>query len=348
MKRKSPYDLTRLIKKSTVATVIAFLVFIIGELTTTSFQAHEEFIPASDHSIELYSNQTGDNLANLYVSTINNAQESVSFVIYAMTDPRIITALKEKSEADVPVYIVCDAKASKGLAQQLPKATIVKRVGTALTHQKILVVDKKHILLGSANMTGDSLNVHGNLVMAFDHPVLADLLTQKAFSMDDEGNSTPLLQPKAMAGEQNLELWILPDDQRAVRRLIELIRSAQKTIKVAMFTWTRTDLTQELIDANKRGVHVEAVIDRYSGKGASAKVVKMLGNAGIPVRLSTGQGLLHHKFAYIDDSLLVNGSANWTVSAFKYNDDCFIVTYPLTDRQKSKMDRLWAKIQKES
>jgi cardiolipin synthase A/B len=346
-KKKSVNQLTKLFKKSTITVVMAFLAFVIAELTT-SIQFHEKVIPFSDQSIELYSNQAGDNLAELYVDTINNAKESVSFVIYAMTDPRIIEALKQKSETNVPVRIVCDAKASKGLSKQLPHATIVKRVGEALMHQKILVVDNKQILLGSANMTGESLNVHGNLILAFEHPVLADALTKKAQSMDDEGSSTPLLHTNTFAADQNLELWILPDDNNAVRRLIELIQSAQKTIKVAMFTWTRTDLTQELIEAAKRGVQVEAVVDRYSGKGASAKVVKMLGDAGIPVKLSTGQGLLHHKFAYIDDNILINGSANWTISAFKYNDDCFVVMYPLTENQKSKMDFLWARIQKES
>ena len=76
--------------------------------------------------------------------------------------------------------------------------------------------------------------------------------------------------------------------------------------------------------------------------------MQILGKAGIPIRLKTGQGLLHHKFAYIDDTILVNGSANWTQQAFKSNDDFFVVIYPLTSEQQKKMDQLWDVIQHES
>ncbi len=347
MAKKSGNPYSKLIKKSTIGSVIALLLFFIVELATTIHHENRP-IPYSEHAVELYSNQTGDDLTDLYVSAINSAKESVVMVIYAMTDPHIIAALRQKSEEGIEVFIVCDAKASQGLARQLPKSTVIKRVGDGLTHQKILLIDNHEVILGSANMTWESLNVHGNLIMALIHPELAAELTKKIRSMDDEGHSTPLLQKKAVAGDQTIELWVLPDDSTAVPRLIELIKSAKKTIKVAMFTWTRIDLTEELIHAHKRGIQVEAVIDRNSGKGASAKIVKKLSSAGIPVKLSTGQGLLHHKFAYIDESILVNGSANWTLNAFRANDDVFMVIYPLSSIQQSKMNTLWTRITNES
>ena len=327
--------------------MIAFLLFTSIELAN-SFTTAEKRLPSSDQSIELYANQTGDNLTELYLSAINSAQESISLVIYSLNDLKIIDALKQQSEWGISVYIVCDAKASKKVAQQIPEATVVKRVGEGLTHQKILVIDNNQILLGSANMTSDSLNVHGNLVLGLHHPALAKVLSLKAQSMDDEGNSAKVLHSLTSCCNQNLELWLLPDDTEAIKRLTELLRSARKTIKVAMFTWTRWDLTQELIDASHRGVRVETVIDRSSGKGASSKIVKMLDQAGISVRLSTGQGLLHHKFAYIDGDILINGSANWTQAAFKSNDDCFTVVYPMTKEQKTKMNKLWKTISKQS
>lgn len=141
---------------------------------------------------------------------------------------------------------------------------------------------------------------------------------------------------------------MLPDDPQALKRIKSLINSAKKTVNIAMFTWTRKDLTQELIDAADRDVRVMAVIDNYSGKGASAKIVNMLKNARIPVSLSTGKGLMHHKFAYIDREILINGSANWTRNAFTNNDDCFIVLSPLTKAQQNKLDALWSHLQRTS
>ncbi|MBS4163980.1 Uncharacterized protein PRO82_001289 [Candidatus Protochlamydia amoebophila] len=359
-KQTTPIFKLSKLKKSSISSLLALLVFAIYQFLSDEKQviapSHNQeiayttpaSIPVTSDTIQFYSNQTEDDLTQLYLSTIQNAKQSITFSIYSLMNPEVIQAINQKVDEGISVHIVCDAKASVGISRKIPKASIVKRISAGLMHQKILIVDKEKILLGSANMTTDSLNVHGNLVFAFEHPSLGQALFEKTLSMDEEGNSKKLMHCQAQLGQQNLELWILPDDQQAVNRILQLIQSAKKTIKVAMFTWTRSDLTQELIQAAKRGVKVEVVIDRYSGKGASAKVVNSLANAGIPIRLSIGQGLLHHKFAYIDEDTLINGSANWTQSAFKVNDDCFVVLTSLLPQQKMKMNQLWIAINKKS
>jgi cardiolipin synthase A/B len=304
---------------------------------------------ASYHDVQLYSNQTQNDLTQLYISTIRSAQQSIYMVIYSLTDQTVVQTLKEKSQEGIPVYIVCDAQASKGIGRLAgPHVTIIRRAGKGLTHQKILIVDEKILLIGSANLTGDSLREHGNLVATLENESLAQALVQKIKTMDEDGNFTPLAHQEAKVGSQTVELWVLPDDKGAANRVKTLLRSAKKSIRVAMFTWTRTDFTQGLIQAAKRGVKVETVIDRYSGKGASAKIVKMLAQAGIFVGLSTSKGLLHHKFAYIDENILINGSTNWTTSAFTKNDDCFLIIYPLTQPQQKQLNALWKVIQNES
>jgi cardiolipin synthase A/B len=348
-KKRLVAPFSRLIKKSSTTALLALLVLTLYQLIGHFHVPQPTTLPSSEVPLEMYSNQTHDNLTQLYLDAINHAKQSIVLAIYALTDHQIIEALQRKSEAGLPVYIVSDAKASKGLSRQIPKATIIRRLSEGLMHQKILVIDGHQILLGSANLTPSSLTVHGNLVFGIDHPAFAEALTTRIKSMDEDGAvESPLTHQEALIGSQHVELWILPDDPTAIQRMIELFRSAKKTIKVAMFTWTRVDFAQELIEAAKRGVRVEAVIDRYSGKGASSKIVRMLEKAGISVGLSTGQGLLHHKFVYIDDQILVNGSANWTNSAFKTNDDYFVVVYPLTPHQQEKMNQLWQVIRSQS
>lgn len=305
-------------------------------------------LPGSNIPIELYSNQTQDDLTHIFQHAIESSKNSITLIIYALTDPQIIRALQSKSESGVKVYIVCDAQASPDISHRIPRATIVQKHGKGLMHQKILIVDDKQIWIGSANLTTSSLSVHNNLVIGIENPALAEALIKRAKSMDEEGHYSPLLHREAMIADQNVELWVLPDDPQAVGRLIDLFRLAKKTIKVAMFTWTRNDFTQELIEAAKRGVNVEVILDRYSGKGASAKTARLLEEHGIPVRLSTGNKLMHHKFAYIDDSILVNGSANWTHAAFKENDDLFIIIFPLTLSQQAKMNKVWNLLIKDS
>lgn len=345
MRKKKPKPfLKQFLKKSSLGGIILLLLTSIFTLSESFQETPPIVLPGSGHPVELYSNQANDNLSQIYLTAITSAKESIHMVIYSLLDKQIIAALQNKCNEGIKVHLVCDAKASLGISRKLAGPTIIKRISQGLMHQKVLIIDQKKILLGSANMTHDSLSLHGNLVMAFENPALAKLLIAKAESMDEEGNHTPLLHQRIHGGGQDIELWELPEDQQAVNRVIELLRSAKKTIQVAMYTWTRQDFTQEIINAANRGVKVEVVIDRYSGKGASAKIVSMLQKGGIPVHLNTGQGLLHYKFAYIDDEILINGSTNWTAAAFKDNDDYFLIIHPTTEQQKNKMRQLWKNI----
>lgn len=324
--------------------------------SSTAIYAGKDLVLEKTHSVftfetpvELYSNQANDKLDLLYLDAIGQAKESIFIVIYSLIDGRVIEALNERVEKGVPVYIVCDAKACPGINRKIPDATVIRRIGNGLVHQKILVIDKEKILLGSANFTYSSLNTHGNLVVALKNRQTAETLIRRIQEMGEEQLPlTPLVETIPHERGQEMELWLLPNEKAGVHKMISLLRAAKKSIKVAMFTWTRKDYTEELIAAKKRGVKVDVVIDRYSGKGASGKIVKMLEKNGIPPKFNTGKGLLHHKFAYIDDSILINGSANWTESAFKLNDDYFLVIPSLNADQKSKMNVLWETIQKQS
>ena len=107
-------------------------------------------------------------------------------------------------------------------------------------------------------------------------------------------------------------------------------------------------LSHALIDAHKRGVDVDVVIDNDSAKQTSRKVFLQLKREGVPVSLSARAGLLHHKLLIVDDEMLVTGSANWTKAAFTSNDDNISFIYPLTQDQKKMLQALWEQIKKES
>lgn len=341
-------SINSLLKNSSLSAIIGLLLLTFFKFIEPLVDTQHTTLPSSDSPVQLYSNQTKADLSQLFITAINQANQSINLVIYSLMDQQVLNALHRKCQEGIPVYIVCDAKASRGISQNLPKAQIVRRAGKGLTHQKILVIDEKLVLAGSANMTSDSLRLHGNLVGAIHNPELAKKITAKIQSMNEDGYFIPFKSMETLEKGQHLKFYMLPDDVTASKKVVELLRSAKKTIKIAMFTWTRKDFAEELIDAKERGVKVEVVMDRYCGSGAGKSIVRLLQSSGVSTRLSTGQGLLHHKFAYIDDEILINGSANWTKNAFKLNDDCFFVLSPLTEQQKGLMDQLWNAIQAES
>ena len=108
-----------------------------------------------------------------------------------------------------------------------------------------------------------------------------------------------------------------------------------------MYTWTRYDLANDVISAKRRGVEVEVKLDRQMAGGASLPVYELLIKNGVTVSLNSGPELLHYKMAWIDEEVLINGSANWTKNAFTVNDDVFMLIYPLTSEQNKKLWRLW-------
>ena len=208
-------------------------------------------------------------------------------------------------------------------------------------HQKIVVIDKSLVFLGTANLTQYSLQMHDNLLIGLYSPKIAKFLVDKTpFS--------PSHMTTFVAG-QKIDLWILPDAKNyALDHLVKLLRQAKQKIFVAMFTFTHPTLMQELIEAKKRGVSVEVAIDRTSSKGASKETIKTLKEHFIPVRTSIGMQFLHHKFLLVDEKHLVLGSANWTKSAFYKNRDCFLILHDLKKEQKSFMKNLIEKVQLDS
>lgn len=325
------------------------VVLVLAFIFSQSERLAEARLPQDGHPPELFANQTRDDLRQVILSGIQEAKQSILLIIYTLTDDKVIQSLRKKSEEGIDVWVICDAKASPHAASKLgSKVRIVKRFATGLMHQKILIVDEQRAWIGSANMTGESLRVHGNLIMAIYSPHLAAAVIKKAKCMKASASERSFSHCNFGVGGQKLELWFFPDDPNGVQRLIQLIRSAEKTVRVAMFTWTRNDLASAVIEASLRGVNTEVVIDRHSGLGSSAGIVKVLCEGRIPVRLSQGNALLHHKFLYIDGKTLVNGSANWTKAAFTKNDDCFIILHDLTEEQRVLLDRLWEVIVAES
>lgn len=299
-------------------------------------------------SVKLFANQNNEDLEGLIVNKITSATESILIMIYSFTDEPILRNLNKKASEGVKVDVICDAKACPHLQKKLhPKIHLIKRFTKGLMHLKILVIDHKDILIGSANFTKDSFKAHSNLILGMTSPELASHLHAKAESFDATGKSALFPHQNFTIENQQIEMWFPSDEPQAVHKIKELIRSAKKTIKVAMFTWTRFDVAKEIIEAKSRGVKVEVALDRTSARGASAKVAMLLETGKIPTGVNKGPGLLHHKFMLIDDTILVNGSANWTKAAFTENDDCFVVIHKLNDSQKLLMKSLWEKVQED-
>ncbi|CCB86754.1 putative uncharacterized protein [Parachlamydia acanthamoebae UV-7] len=306
-------------------------------------------LPEPGQNVKIYANQVRDDLQLTFCTAISQAKKSIVLIIYSLQDQKILHALQKKANEGVRVKIFCDVGVRNSIMYQLgPHVEMVKIESKKLMHQKILLIDEEQIWIGSSNMTTDSLRMYGNLVVGMVHPEFAGLILRKVDEFSPNAHRKAIPKQTFAVGKQRVEFWFLPDNPEADKHLIQLINQAQKDIRIAMYTWTHRELALAVIHAFKRGVHVEVVIDAKAGKGAGAAIVKLLKQEKIPASLSLPGPMLHHKFAYIDHKILVNGSTNWTKGAFADNDDCFMVIYDLSVEQQAKMDALWDVIVLES
>lgn len=318
--------------------IISFYFWLADAVTTVE-------LPDNSTPLKFYSTELRDDLTLAYTDAISKANESVTLIIYTLTETQIFNALKAKSEEGCSVKVICDAKTSMDVEKRLGrKVKVLKRFTPGLMHQKILIVDGHTTWIGSANMTQGSLRHYGNLVTAIHSKAIATLALAKANSFTPDDRMMLLPHHTFSVANQKVELSFLPDDTFAVERLKSLLQSAKKTVRIAMFTFTHLGLAQEIIKTKKRGVKVEVVVDSNNAIGCGAKVFDLLERNGVSIKRSRGNVLMHHKFMYLDEHTLVNGSANWTISAFDKNDDCFFILHPLDEEQRQFMNRLWKTI----
>ncbi|MBB64575.1 MAG: hypothetical protein CMO81_05880 [Waddliaceae bacterium] len=301
-------------------------------------------LPTEERPIVFYSSEIRTDLRLTFQKAIEKAQKSILLCTYTIGDVDIIRSLRHKAEQGVEIQVVSDRKASGDAPKLLgEKIRCVLKSDQGLMHRKILIIDNQLVFIGSANLSTDSLRVQNNLVSGIYSPDLAHYLNDALFRPT---SSSSYFSQKIAT--QQIEVFLLPQNTQAEDRVLELLSTAKKTLRVAMFTWTNPKITQAVCAAKARGVDVEVLLDRQSSQKTSAKVAEALKDHGIPVFLNRHSQLLHHKFAVIDDETLILGSANWTRAAFEKNAECFFVLSPLEERQKTCLDKLWKTTRLES
>ena len=114
--------------------------------------------------------------------------------------------------------------------------------------------------------------------------------------------------------------------------IIKEISKATKTIDIAMYYLTSREIAQELVKAKDRNVKVRIVLDKDQETSKYSKS-RYLIKRGFDVKYDTGPGLMHNKFAIIDNKVLITGSFNWTPTADQKNEENLLI---MTDKELIK------------
>jgi phosphatidylserine/phosphatidylglycerophosphate/cardiolipin synthase-like enzyme len=111
--------------------------------------------------------------------------------------------------------------------------------------------------------------------------------------------------------------------------------------------------TTNWVQARKRGLSVQVVIDRDFDTGNERSKGKFLEAQKVAVRRVAGikahpaekdAGLMHQKFAILDRTAVLTGSYNWTHAADRLNDENLLFfrdAGPLAEEYRRVFQRLW-------
>lgn len=122
-----------------------------------------------------------------------------------------------------------------------------------------------------------------------------------------------------------------------------MLRTCKKTLDIAIFTLTNDKIFYAIEEAHNRGVTVRVIADDECCK-MSGSDVSRLAAIGIPCKTDNAIRFhMHHKFAVIDNSVVITGSFNWTSQAVKFNQEN-ILFYECPDIAKQytqEYEKLW-------
>ena len=123
---------------------------------------------------------------------------------------------------------------------------------------------------------------------------------------------------------EEIKVFFNKDCEKA---LIEEIASAQKSIHVAIYSFTRFNIANALARAAKKGVEVKVIWDKsqLNSSEYGPKIFEILKSGKVQVHLSDKKSKMHHKFTIIDSQKVINGSFNYTTSATNFNDENLVV-----------------------
>ena len=127
-------------------------------------------------------------------------------------------------------------------------------------------------------------------------------------------------------------------------RILKATNLCKQSTDLAIYQLTAGPLAQALVDLKNRGKAVRVVADLVSASGQRSELCFLKTN-GVNVRLARGGkgGIMHHKFAVVDQKLVITGSYNWSEGAEISNSENLVVL-PGTDtasKFSEEFERLW-------
>ena len=122
---------------------------------------------------------------------------------------------------------------------------------------------------------------------------------------------------------EQIKAYFNSDCEKAV---VAEITKAKKNITIAIYSFTRLSIAEELSKASSNGVDVRILWDttQLEGNEYALKSKEIMEKAKVKIFMVKKESKMHHKFMVIDNETVLTGSFNFTTAASRYNDENLI------------------------
>ncbi len=108
------------------------------------------------------------------------------------------------------------------------------------------------------------------------------------------------------------------------KAIIQELNQAKTSVLVQAYSFTSAPIAEALLDAHKRGVKVEVILDK-SQRTEKYSSADFLTNFGILVRIDSAHAIAHNKVMILDEHTVITGSFNFTKAAEEKNAENLLV-----------------------
>jgi len=106
--------------------------------------------------------------------------------------------------------------------------------------------------------------------------------------------------------------------------IVKEIGKAKSEILVQAYSFTSKEIAKALVDAHKRGVHTEIILDK-STKSQKYSAADFTFNMGIPTFIDDEHAIAYNKVMVIDKETVISGSFNFTKAAEEKNAENLLI-----------------------
>ena len=137
------------------------------------------------------------------------------------------------------------------------------------------------------------------------------------------------------------ECYFFPDGANE-KKVVNILRTCKKTLDIAIFTFTLESITKAILEVYNRGIPVRIICDNECEKHSTSKI-KKLASVGIVCKTDNCSYYMHHKFAIIDNSVVITGSFNWSSQAVNHNQEniLFLENKIIAQQYTDEFNKLW-------